>query len=40
MTQGLHHSVDVVAQYGAHRYQHPVTMLTPFIHQGTNIVNK
>ena len=33
----LHHSVDVFAQYGAHPYQHPVTMLTPFT---SNIAKK
>ena len=28
-TWGLHHSVDVLADYGAHPYQHSMTMLTP-----------
>ena len=28
----LHHSVNVLAKYGARPYQHPVTMLTPFIY--------
>ena len=29
-TQGLCHSVDVLVQYGAHPYLHPVSMLSPF----------
>ena len=28
-TRGLRHSVNVMALYGAHPYQHPVIMLTP-----------
>ena len=30
MTRGVLHSVDVLAQIGAHPYKHPVTTLTPF----------
>ena len=31
-TWGLHHSVDVLAQYGAHPYQHTETILTHLPH--------
>ena len=36
--RGLRHLLDVLMQYGAHPYKHPVTMLTPLIEFNSKLI--